>query len=389
MRRLRARCVNGKLQPVSMWTRRRRALWIVAFAIYAAIAIEVGVRRGSDFEAELGQSERLLHGSPLFAAASTRIGLPWPPFSALALTPFAVVARLDLQLSKALWAVLSLACLLWSVCRVPSERRWAVGWALAAVAVPLHRNFEDLNINCVLLALTLAAVAALDRRREQRAAGWIGVATALKAFPGLLLGYFAYRRRGRAMALGAVVAAGLTFGALLPYGLSGAGEGLRDWLTLSAPGNWNWSGESNQSLAAMVARLHGPPLLLVALDVLCLGAGLMALRRRRATSGTTLPDVAAVTVVAVLLSPIAHTHYFLLAFPAWVVVLQHSPAREGRRAWIALRLAAGLATSGVLTVWSLPLRHTLLTHSIYTWGALLLLALLVLERPGEIAASPP
>ena len=209
VRRLRARCVNGKLQPVSMWTRRRRALWIVAFAIYAAVAIEVGVRRGSDFEAELGQSERLLHGSPLFAAVSSRIGLPWPPFSALALTPFAVVARLDLQLSKALWAVLSLACLLWSVCRVPSERRWAVGWALAAVAVPLHRNFEDLNINCVLLALTLAAVAALDRRREQRAAGWIGVATALKAFPGLLLGYFASRRRWRTVALGAALARAL------------------------------------------------------------------------------------------------------------------------------------------------------------------------------------
>ena len=162
---------------------------------------------------------------------------------------------------------------------------------------------------------------------------------------------------------------------------------MRDWLTLSAPGNWNWSGESNQSLAAMVARLHGPPLLLVALDLLCLGAGLMALRRYRAASGTALPDVAALTVVAVLLSPIAHTHYFLLAFPAWVVVLQHPPAREGRRAWIALRLAAGLASSGVLTVWSLELRHTLLTYSIYTWGALLLLGLLVLERPGEIAAS--
>lgn len=369
---------------------RRRALWIVAFAVYAAVAIEVGVRRGSDFEAELGQSERLLHGSPLFAAVSTRIGLPWPPFSALALAPFALLARVDLRLSKALWAALSLACLVWSVCRVPSQRRWAVGWALAAVAVPLHRNFEDLNINCVLLALTLAAVVALDRGREQRAASWIGVATALKAFPGLLLGYFAYRRRWRAMALGGAVAGGLTLGALLPYGPAGAWDGLRDWLALSAPGNWSWSGESNQSLAALVARLHGPPLLLVALDLLCLGAALMVLYRHREESGTALPDVAAVTMASVLLSPIAHTHYFLLALPAWVAVLQQPPARERRRAWIALRLAAGVATSGALTVWSLALRHTLLTHSIYTWGALLLLCLLVLERPREVevAASP-
>ena len=345
------------------------------------------MRRGGDFEAELGQSERLLHGTPLFAAVSTRIGLPWPPFSALALAPFALVARVDLRLSKALWAVLSLACLVWSVCRVPSQRRWAVGWALAAVAVPLHRNFEDLNINCLLLALTLAAVVALDRGREQRGAGWIGVATALKAFPGLLLGYFAYRRRWGAMALGGAVAAGLTFGALLPYGPSRAWEALGDWLALSAPGNWSWSGESNQSLAALVARMRGPPLLLVALDLLCLGAALLVLHRHREERGTALPGVAAVTIVAVLLSPIAHTHYFLLALPAWVAVLQHPPAREGRRAWIALRLAAGVATSGALTVWSLALRHTLLTRSIYTWGALLLLGLLVLDEPREITAT--
>src|SRR5437879_1792331 len=139
VRRLRAVCVIGKLQPM------RRAIWIVAFAVYAAVAIEVGVRRGSDFEAELGQSERLLHGTPLFAGVSTRIGLPWPPFSAVALTPFALVARANLGLSKAMWAALSLACLVWSVCRVPSQHRWAVGWAVAAVAVPLHRNFEDLK----------------------------------------------------------------------------------------------------------------------------------------------------------------------------------------------------------------------------------------------------
>ena len=372
----------GKLQPM------RRAIWIVAFAVYAAVAIEVGVRRGSDFEAELGQSERLLHGTPLFAGVSTRIGLPWPPFSAVALTPFALVARANLGLSKAMWAALSLACLVWSVCRVPSQHRWAVGWAVAAVAVPLHRNFEDLNINCVLLALTIAAVVALDREREGRGGGWIGIATALKAFPGLLLGYLAYQRRWRALALGGAVAAGLTIGALLPYGLSGVWAGLRDWLTLSAPGNWSWSGESNQSLAALVARLHGPPLLLVALDLLCLGAAAMVLRRQRAASGTVLPEIAVVTVVAVLLSPIAHTHYFLLALPAWVVVLQHPPLPGGRGAWIAPRLAAGLASSGVLTVGSLELRRTLLTHSIYTWGALLLLCLLALERPREVVASP-
>src|SRR4029077_20926591 len=101
-----------------------------------------------------------------------------------------------------MWAALSLACLVRSVCRVPSQHRWAVGWAVAAVAVSLHRNFEDLNINCLLLALIIAAVVALDREREGRSGGWIGIATALKAFPGLLLGYLAYRRLSRGVAGG-------------------------------------------------------------------------------------------------------------------------------------------------------------------------------------------
>src|SRR5207244_10995196 len=105
--------------------------------------------------------------------------------------------------------------------------------------------------------------------------------TTSKACSGRLLGCLAHQRPWLALALGGAVAAGLTIGALLPYGLSGVWAGLRDWLTLSAPGNWSWSGESNQSLAALVARLHGPPLLLVALDLLCLGAAAMVLGRQR------------------------------------------------------------------------------------------------------------
>jgi alpha-1,2-mannosyltransferase len=361
--------------------RRRQAIWIVAALVYAAVAIEVGVRRGGDFQAELGQSERLLHGEPPFADVSTQVGIPWPPFSALILAPFALLARASMGLSKAAWASLSLACVLWSVLRIPSEHRRTVAWAVAAVAVPLHRNFEDLNINALLLALIVAAGIDLGRGRETRAGAWIGVATALKAFPGLLLAYLAYRRQWRGVALGAAVAAGLTLCALLPYGPREAFESLREWLALSAPRNWNWPGESNQSLAALTARLRGSPFVLAVLDFVCVAGAAAALHRRRAPDGATMQEVAAVALVAVLLSPIAHTHYFLLAFPAWVTALGHPPAGDGRAAWIALRVAAGAATSGIATVWSPPLRSTLLAHSIYTWGALLLLTIVLLQRP--------
>jgi hypothetical protein len=90
-------------------------------------------------------------------------------------------------------------------------------------------------------------------------------------------------------------------------------------------------------------------------------------------------EVGVVTLLAVLLSPIAWSHSFLLALPAWAAVV--APRREspGRARAVAL-LVAGIATSGVLTIWSRAFKLTLLSYSIYTWGGLLLGAVLLRQR---------
>jgi hypothetical protein len=89
-------------------------------------------------------------------------------------------------------------------------------------------------------------------------------------------------------------------------------------------------------------------------------------------------EVGIVTLLAVLLSPIAWSHYYLLAFPAWVAAVSRPP--RARAARIALVLAA-VATSGVLAVSFRASRGVLLEHSIYAWGALALVGVLLVERP--------
>src|SRR5207247_2564669 len=75
-------------------------------------------------------------------------GIWWPPFTALGLAPFALVARWSLALAKACWAVLNVGCL---GCSLALARRWTTGWlplvlAVAAVGKPLQSNFEHLNL---------------------------------------------------------------------------------------------------------------------------------------------------------------------------------------------------------------------------------------------------
>jgi alpha-1,2-mannosyltransferase len=372
--------------PLSAPRPRETKLLIAALVLYAVVAIPVSIRRGTDLAIHLTVAQSWLDGTPLYSS-NPRVGAWWPPFAILLVAPFAIVAHVSAALSKAAWAVMSLVCLGWSIQRLSNNGWRAVLIAVSAVAVPLHRNFEDLNLNAMLLALLVAAAYDLDGEREGRAGLWIGAATALKVFPGLLLVYMAIRGRWRAVLVGTAAAVCLTLGPLLRYGGAAAVGGVRAWLTNSAPVGWTLRG-SNQSLSALATRLHLATPGLVALYLFCVVLAFAALRRPR-VAHPAFEEVAVVALVAVLWSPIAWVHYFLLALPAWIVALR-LPAGGRARAWSIYLTAAGVATSGLLTVWSLSLRSDLFELSIYTWGALMLLAVLAFAPRGtrEAVSTP-
>jgi alpha-1,2-mannosyltransferase len=361
-------------------------LLLLAGILYAAIAIPVGIRRGGDLQAHFAAARLWLEGLPLYAHPP-RVGVWWPPLAVLLVVPFALAAQLSAAVAKGAWAAGSLVCLGWSIARLPRDHWKPVALAVAAVAVPLHRNFEDLNLNAVLLALLVAAAYELRRGREGRAGAWIGAAAALKAFPVVWLVYLAYRRRWRALAIGIAVAAGLSLAPLLRYGVFGAFESLRDWLENSAPVAWTQGG-SNQSLSTLATRLHLPGAGVAILDLACVAVGVVALRRPKVADAA-FEELAVVGLVSVLVSPIAWVHYFLFALPVWIIALRLQP-HERARAWSIALLLAGVATSGIATVWSLSLRRAVFGLSLYTWGALLLLCVVAFaprSRPAVVATD--
>ena len=359
-----------------------RSNWTILLAsvLVAAIVIPLAIHQGGDFTQELRQSERLLRGLPLYPA-NPPIGIWWPPFTALGLVPFALLARSSLVLSKACWATVNVACLGWSVARL---RRWTTGWtpvvlALGAVATPLESNFAYLNLTPILVALVVATAADLEAGRDTRAGAWIGLATAIKLFPALLLLYLGYRRRWRGLATGTAVAAVLSVGATLSQGPVGALGAVADWVHLSTQAPFARVG--GQSLVGLVTLLGWPPAALWLAAAGCL-VGVWIALRRTAREGDPVYEVGLVTLLAVLLSPIAWSYYYGLALPAWVQVLTHPPphASQGGRWRVAALILAAVLTSGALTWGFLPSFLWFIGRASYTWGGLLLLTVLIAER---------
>ena len=288
-----------------MLSARARRNLLALGALYAAVVIPVGIRRGGDFVQELALSDRLIAGLAPLYTHNPGGGVFWPPFTIAALVPFALVAR---------------------------------------------------------------------------AGVWIGLATAVKMFPGLLLLYLAYRRRWRGLATGVAVALGLTWGAMLRYGPLGAVSAVSDWVALGRAAE-RAAGFRYQPLGVWVLGLGGSNAvawLAMAVCIVLVAAALGA--RRGDSSEDPLYDVGLVTLLSVLLTPIGWFYYHMLAIPAWVAALTLPPpaGRGAARAWRATLVIAGVLLSGVLTFDYLhPAAMVLIYRFNYVWGTLVLLGALV------------
>ena len=370
--------------------------WRILLALgglYALVNAFIGVHSGGDFVFHLRLAERLLQGQPLYADFDGSIGLPWPPFAIVTLVPFALLARLSLPLTKAVWAIGNVALFGW--CLVRGYRhagRWTpVVLAVAAVAQPLQSNFQHLNINLVLLALVVLAIADLEHGREMRAALWIGVATALKGYPGAIFLYFLARGRWRPLAAGVTAAVGLTFLVVVPAGFAGAAivPGYVH-LALTAQSTQALAG---QSIGGLVARLGGNEATAVILDLLAV-AGVAAMLWRGRAASEPMYQVGMTAVLAVLLAPLDRLHYYVLAFPAWTDTFSRPAPPRGRAVWFTALAVGALLTSGMLSHFRGPLPTVLWTvrQNTYNFGALILLIVLVarrVARPQPLPVSQP
>ena len=375
-------------------TPRGRWAFFALFAAYACLVIPLGIHKGDDVVTEISQSHRLLDGLVLYNTPQTQ-GIWWPPFTLLIVLPFAWVSGISLPLAKACWGALGIVALAWAVQR--SGRRW--GWrpaviALAVVAFPVHNNFHHLNLETLLLALVVAAAGDLADGRQTRAGVWVGLATALKIFPGLLLPYFALRRQWQALAAGVATAAAVSVLPLLRYGPAGAVEGLRNFALLTLHGQ-NFQGGTvvglhMQKLGRLGYALGGAPASIVLLHLLALGL-LAAILIARPEKDDAPLEVGSVMLVAVLLTPIAWLHTFTLGYLAWVAAFAYVPAEEGgaRRAWRWCLIAGAIYASTALTALHLPGALQLVTFHDDTIGALVALSLLAWQRIARVRQAAP
>src|SRR5256885_7349228 len=293
-------------------TPRAWRILLVLGGLYAVVNAFIGVHSGGDFVFHLRLAERLLKGRPLSFDFDGSIGLPWPPFAIVALAPFALLARPGLPFTKAVWAVGNVALFGWSLVRgLRHAGRWTpVVLAVAAVAQPLQSNFQHLNINLVLLALVVLAIADLEQAREMRAALWIGVATALKGYPGAIFLYFLMRGRWRPLVAGVTAAVGLTFLVVVPAGFGGA-VNVSDYVHLALTAQ-STQALAGQSIGGLVARLGGNVITAAILDLLAI-AGVAAVLWGGPGARETTAEVRTTPLVPVPLPPPRPLPHYVLA----------------------------------------------------------------------------
>ena len=293
-------------------------------------------------------------GNPLYdySQADTvqgRLYFTYPPFAALLLWPFGFLPLGATITIFTVGTVVALAVTTWwLVAPVARRHGWSRGFAVG-LAVPLVFALEMTRetitfgqLNMLLVVLVLADLLFAVPARSRWAGVGIGLATAVKLFPGIFIVYLLVTRRWRAAATAAAtaVAATLVAAAVAPRDSWDFWTGAF-WST-ERVGRTDYTG--NQSLLGLLSRLVAPDQPSRALWlVLALAIGAYGMwRAARATD-----PVAGLTItglVGAVVSPITWPHHLYWFVPAMVVLVDHG----GRWRWLAFGTYA-VAVLGVVS----------------------------------------
>lgn len=299
---------------------------------------------GTDFLDMLLGGQRLVAGTNLYEGSGPAYGMVGPPFQAVILAPFAWTATLDLGAARIAWALVNLAAGIAGA--VAWRRALGVPWAALAVAAgvvafPLYRELQVQNITLLLFACSGASALAASRGRDVAAGAWIGLATAMKLFPGLIAVYLAARGRWRAAIAAGIATIAFSLLPVLRFGVGGFVALWQRWLdSRLLPGFPVWS--HNQSLSIALGRVTSPAVATAAVVLLAVALAWVGYRLARHQAAFSAAEIGLAVTAAVVISPIAWIPYWVLLAPAVATI-----AAAGRPALDTVVLVFGLLVTGV------------------------------------------
>jgi hypothetical protein len=320
----------------------------------SAWAIRHGIDPYTTNLTPVGEELGLETGSMIYAADT--------PTFLLAMEP---LTRLSPTAAFWIWSVLNLAALaaamyllLGNRPGIPPRDVWLLA-ALALMFMPVGYNFFWGQTQVLILFLMVVAMHAMETERDALAGLAIAIAGLLRAYPLLLLGYFLFRRRWRALEYG-------IFATLAGALITVICLGLQQSLSFVNGANWvirdsQTSREAVISMGPFVSRilshLYGqPPNLWIrrlassAATAFVLYITALVSMRVPARSDPEWRIYSLWIVAAVMLSPLAWHHYLLLLIIPFVQIV--AAANLGRTSARALWAAAA---SYMLSSFSLAL----------------------------------
>jgi hypothetical protein len=337
-----------------------------------------------DFIQEYSSARNALSGRPLYTplgdtaaeylgAAGEWKGLKYnahPPTSVLLVLPLAGLPYADAFLAWELFTLAALAAAFWLLVRQLglALSPWSALPLLTILLIcnVLRQQFNQGQLNAVLLLLLVGCWAADRSGRPWLAGALLGTAAAVKLFPALLLLYYAWRREWRVVAAAAAVGAALTALTAAVFGIDcfrayrtevmpEVGRFCYAWLNSSFTGWWNklfdagptgfwvplWPAPAVASAGAWVCSAAAVGVLL-ALS----GPG-------RGRDADDLSFALALSTLT-LVSPISWDHYFLLLLPAAVLLWRRLRGSGGKGLLLAALLAILSVDPKTLWGWAGP-----------------------------------
>jgi hypothetical protein len=397
----------------------QRRLILSALLLAFVASFFVYARRSVDFAGYAAVGQAFFDGRDIYLG--TPVGTnTWPPFFSLTTVPLGLLDRESPYLARIVWIALTWASIFWALDLIarliygkrlrfhPDETSLAITSPELLVPFALTlpfiiNNFELLQINMILFALTLWGLFLQASGREAAGGITIAAAAAMKVMAIAFLPYLLYRKRWRAAFWMAAATLFFFFCPALFLGWTKFWEGVALW-PVALRASWG-AGNAHQSVYSMWDRILGyipfavPGTFILPLsgarsaklawEVTCAIAavlGAIACRGKpRPGSRWAQVEWAAVFVAATILSPLTRKPYlvvlllpYALLYAAWRSDDLDARTRRCLRNIMFVSFALSLPTLHDVIGKSLAVRLEM--GSVVTYGSLIMLGGLLWYR---------